>query len=45
MQIVYERLDVLQHIDDLNIRIKIDDLYPDQEDTGTTVRIEIPDIE
>lgn len=45
MQIVSERLDVLQQMDDLNIKIKIHDLYPDKENTGTIVRIEIPDIE
>ena len=45
MQIVLERLEVLQHVDEVSIIVDVSDLYPDQDDTGTIVRIEIPDLD
>ena len=45
MQLVNERLEVLQQVDEINILIKIEDLYPEEEETGTSVTIELPDLD
>lgn len=45
MQLVNERLEVLQQVDEININIKIEDLYPAQEETGTAVCIELPELD
>lgn len=45
MQIVEERLEVLQQVDDVKINVSVKDLHPDQSDTGTVVIIEIQDFD
>lgn len=43
MQIVRERLEVLQHVDELSIIVTVEDHFPEKEDRGTIVKIKIPD--
>jgi hypothetical protein len=43
MQIVRERLEVLQHVDEISIILTVDDHFPEKENSGTIVKIKIPD--
>ncbi|HFA47431.1 MAG TPA: hypothetical protein ENJ95_00280 [Bacteroidetes bacterium] len=45
MQIVNERLEVLKQVDEIDIKIEVEDLDPNADDTGTVVTIEIPDLD
>ena len=41
-KIVAERINVLNKVDDYNIEISIKDVFPDREETGTIVTIDVP---
>ena len=45
MQIVNERLEVLQEVDEIKITVNVEDLHPGGLETGTIVNIEIPDLD
>ncbi len=45
MQIVRERLEVLQQVDEIKIAVTVEDLHPEREDKGTVVTIKIPELE
>jgi ligand-binding sensor domain-containing protein len=40
--IVLERLKIINHLRQTNFQVTIEDLYPDREETGTRVAVEIP---
>jgi len=40
--IIQERMRILNSMNKMNLNITIEDLFPDREETGTRVRIEIP---
>ena len=42
ISIVTERLKIINQIRQRNFRLMIEDIYPDREETGTKVTIEIP---
>lgn len=45
LNIIKERIKILSEVDDWEISIETEDLYPDKEETGTRVIIKIPDVE